>query len=413
MPVAVFVAPYLLEATGRFIDAAARLPDVRLAVVTSEPADRVPPALREVLAGHWRVDDALDAAQLIGAVEGLRRQLGGVDRLLAALEQLQVPLAQVREALGIPGMDPQTAHNFRDKSRMKEVLRAAGVPCARHHLARSGEEAWAFADRVGYPIVVKPPAGAGARSTFRLDQADALHAWLAAAPPATDRPALLEEFLVGDEFSFDSIALNGQVVWHSISHYLPTPLEVLRNPWMQWVVLLPRDIAGADYAGIGEAAPAALRALGLRTGLTHMEWFRRPDDSVAVSEVAARPPGAQITTLLSYAHDFDFYRAWARLMILDTFDAPQRRWAVGAAYLRGQHPPGSSGQPGRVVAVHGLEELQRELGHLVVEARLPQPGQAPTGTYEGEGYVIVRHEDTSVVSDALGHVVSDLRVELG
>jgi hypothetical protein len=63
--------------------------------------------------------------------------------------------------------------------------------------------------------------------------------------------------------------------------------------------------------------------------------------------------------------------------------------------------------------VHGLDALQHELGPLVVEARLPQPGQMPSGTYEGEGYVIVRHEDTAVVTEALQRLVSGLRVELG
>ena len=42
-----------------------------------------------------------------------------------------------------------------------------------------------------------------------------------------------------------------------------------------------------------------------------MEWFRRPDGTVAVSEVAMRPPGAQITSMLCYAHDFDLDSAWA------------------------------------------------------------------------------------------------------
>ena len=67
-----------------------------------------------------------------------------------------------------------------------------------------------------------------------------------------------------------------------------------------------------------------------------MEWFRRADGSVAVSEVGARPPGAQFTTLLSYAHDLDFYRAWPRLMIFNEFDPPPRVYAAGAAYVRGQ-----------------------------------------------------------------------------
>src|SRR6185295_14281619 len=129
MVVAAFVAPFLREATMRFVEKAARLPDVQLALITSEPEDRVPAELRAALAGHWRVDDALDPGQLAGAVQGLGGYIGPVRRLLAVLEQLQVPLAQVREHLGIEGMDVETARNFRDKAQMKTVLQAAGVPC--------------------------------------------------------------------------------------------------------------------------------------------------------------------------------------------------------------------------------------------------------------------------------------------
>ena len=189
MVTAGFVAPYLLDTTTRFVEAAARLPDVRLALITSEPEDRLPPQLRQHLAGHWRIDDPLDPGQIAAAVQGLSRQLGPVERLLAVLEQLQVPLAQVREHLGIPGMDPVTANNFRDKAQMKTVLRAAGVPCARHKLAVGATDALEFAERVGFPLVVKPPAGAGAKSTFRLDDGADLRAWLDTVPPTPDRPA--------------------------------------------------------------------------------------------------------------------------------------------------------------------------------------------------------------------------------
>jgi hypothetical protein len=168
---------------------------------------------------------------------------------------------------------------------------------------------------------------------------------------------------------------------------------------------LPREQNGPGYERIWEEGPAALRALGVRDALTHMEWFRRPDGSVAVSEVAARPPGAQISSMLGYVHDVDFYRVWAELVILGTFDRPERRYAAGTAYLRGQGR-------GRVRAVHGVDELQREIGDLVVEARLPEVGQLASSSYEGEGYVIVRHPDTEVVRDALHRIVTRIRIEL-
>jgi hypothetical protein len=137
-----------------------------------------------------------------------------------------------------------------------------------------------------------------------------------------------------------------------------------------------------------------------------MEWFERPDGSIAISEVGARPPGAQITSMLSYAHDFDVYRGWARLMAFETFDPPPRRWAVATLFLRGQGA-------GRVVAVHGVDRAQAELGRLVVEVKLPSKGQAPGSGYEGEGYIILRHAETAVVVEAIKRLMELVRVELG
>jgi hypothetical protein len=150
---------------------------------------------------------------------------------------------------------------------------------------------------------------------------------------------------------------------------------------------------------------AAPSPITLRDALSHMEWFRRPDGSVAVSEVGARPPGAQISSMLGYVHDVDFYRVWTELVILDRFEPPERKFAAGTAYLRGQGR-------GRVRAVRGVEELQRRIGHLVVEAKLPEPGQPASSSYEGEGWVIVRHPDTAVVQDALRQIVEGIRVDL-
>jgi ATP-grasp domain len=406
MVVAAFIAPYLLDATNRFATAAAELPGVELALITSEPQDRVPGPLRRSLAAHWRIDDPLDAGQLAGAVEAISARLGPVQHLLAVLEQLQVPVARVREQLGIAGLNVATARNFRDKAQMKSVLRAAGLPCARYLLADSPAAAEGFAAAVGFPVVVKPPAGAGALSTFRLDDPGDLKVWLDTAPPAPDRLALIEEFLTGDEGSYDSVMVDGRIVWDSVSQYLPTPLEVLRNPWIQWAVLMPRDIGGPRCAAIRSAAPTALAALGLRTGLTHMEWFARPDGTIAVSEVAVRPPGAQITSMLCYAHDYDLYRGWAQLMTGGGFTPPERLWSVGTVFLRGQGT-------GRVAAVHGIDTLPPEVSSIVIESRLPKPGQQSSGGYEGDGYIIVRHPDTDVVARALRQLVTRVRVELG
>lgn len=402
---AAFVAPFLLEATATFVRAAATLPGVRLGLITTTPVQDIPQDLRRVLHGHYRISDPLDPQQIADGVRGLSSQMGSIDRLIGVLEQLQGPLAQVRDALGIEGMGEQVATNVRDKSQMKSVLRAAGVPCARHQLVARAEDATRFLATVGLPLVAKPPAGAGAQATYRLDTLDDFNSWLSAGRMNPGEVWLLEEFLTGREHTFDSATLGGQTLWSSISDYLPPPLEVLRTPWVQWTVVMPRDIDIPQYAEIKRVGPAALRALGVTDAFSHMEWFARPDGSVAVSEVGARPPGAQIASMIGFSHNVNFHALWAKLVLLDSFDRPDRVYACGTAYLRGQ---GS----GRVRGVTGLEEVQRRVGHLVVDSRLPQPGQPAATSYEGEGFVTVRHEDTAVVQQALHEIITGLRVDL-
>ena len=406
MPNVVFAAPLLSENATRMIEAIASLHDVRLGVITHDPAEKLSPALAARVDGHWRVDNILDSGQLAWAAEGLKQRLGPIDRLFGAYEQLQVPLAEVREKMGISGMRADVARRFRDKSEMKDALRAAGVPCARHALVESVDDAVAFSRKVGFPIVVKPPAGAGAISTFRCDDDQSLLEAIAKSAPGPGNAALLEEFITGDEYSLETISIDGRAVWHSLTHYYPTPLEVVRNPWIQWCVVSPREVDDARYDDIREAGSRALEVLGMETGLSHMEWFRRRDGTIAISEVAARPPGAQITTLNSRGHDIDFVRAWAQVMVFGTFERPVRKYAVGVAFLRGQ---GS----GRIRHVHGLDVIGREIGPLVVDVKLPVPGAEPASSYEGDGFIILRHPETAVVMQALQRLISVVRVELG
>ena len=401
----IFVAPFFSPAASQMIEAALALSHIRVAVIAQQRIEELAPSLAARLVAHWRVDDITNAVQLEWAVQSIATRHGAVSRCFAAYEQAQLPLAIVRERLGIPGLPSQAAYNFRDKARMKDVLRDAGVPVARHMLVRSAADARRFVSEVGFPIVVKPPAGAGAKATERVRTIDELESVLQRHAPSPDDPMLAEEFLRGTEHSLETVSINGRPVWHSITRYAPTPLEVLENPWIQWTVLLPREIDDPTFDDIKVVGDRALSALGMTTGVSHCEWFRRPDGSLAISEIAARPPGANMTTMISRANDVDFVSAWVRLMVDHTFSAPARRYAVGTAYLRGQ------GQ-GTVAAIEGLEVVQRELGHLVCDQRLPYVGQAPTGSYEGEGFIIVRHPDTRVVQDALGRIISSVLVIL-
>jgi hypothetical protein len=397
----VFVAPFALTSTMRFASALAGLVGVRLTGIFMQ---RPSGPAADLFTDHVVVADVFQADQITAAAQQLSGRHGRLHRLIGVLEELQLPLAFARRQLDLPGITPEVAHRFRDKAAMKEVLIAAGIPTARHATIIDPAEAWRFVDEVGYPMVLKPPAGAGCRATVRVSGPQELADVLRQAQPAPGRPLLAEEFLTGAEHSFETLTLNGEVKFSSIGRYYPSPLEVMEKPWLQWVVILPRENRGPLFDEAREMGCRAISALGLGTSITHMEWFRRPDGRLAVGEIAARPPGARIVDLMSAAYDRDMHRAWAELMVYDAVQgAFERSYASGVAFLRG------AGQ-GRVAGVEGIEDAQRRMGEIVVDAQLPVVGAPRRSGYEGEGFALVRHPDTDVVKSALFELITTVQV---
>jgi formate-dependent phosphoribosylglycinamide formyltransferase (GAR transformylase) len=401
----IFVAPFYKPSVTEFVDSLGRVPGVRLALISQDPWERFPEQVRNSVA-FWQVQDGTSADHIAHAAHQLGHRHGKkAHRILSITEQIQLQVAEVRERLGIDGMSAATIRKFRDKGIMKEAFRAAGVPCARHCAAHNVEAAHRFLQQVGFPVCVKPVDGAAAQATFKVDTMEVLDQILHASAPSQERPLQIEEFVVGDEFSLETFSVDGQHLWHSLTQYEPTPLNVVNNPWIQWKVICPREVDDPEYDDIKAAGRQALDALGMQSGLTHLEWFRRPDGSIAISEVAARPPGAEIVTMINRCHDVDAADIWSQVMVRGELPSiPPRKYASGAAFLRGMGG-------GRVRAVHGLEVLDG-LGDMVTDKKIPQPGDPAANTYEGEGFVLVRHAETQTVRQALACIIDKVRVEL-
>ena len=205
-----YVAPFFSTNILQCLDALIGLNDVRVGLITHEPIDRVPERYRPAIAGHYQVSDCLDADQLSAAALAFKRDWGRVDRLIGFLEQMQLPLAVARDRVGIAGMGEQVARNFREKNQMKEVLRAAGLPVAGQRLIHGPDEARAMVADFGYPLVIKPPAGLGSRGTMRVTDDEELAAALAALMVSPSNPAQAEEFIRGEEHTFETVTIRGK-----------------------------------------------------------------------------------------------------------------------------------------------------------------------------------------------------------
>lgn len=406
----VFIAPRFLENTNRYLKAFCDL-DVTLSVISGDPASAIPPSMRPRIEAHYRVENCLEADQLTDATRKIAASIGRVDRLIGFLEELQVPMAVVRDALGIEGLTTEVARRFRDKDRMKEVLRAHDVPVARSALATSHAELDAAVERMGYPVIVKPRAGLGTRATYRVANLSEL----AAVPsPTPDAPLQIEEFVRAREHTCETVTVRGKPVWRSGTRYFPSPLEVLETPWIQYAVMLPREADDPTWTTFHPKNTAALAALfgdtastAAGTALTHMEWFLREDGTSLVNEVGARPPGVHIMPMMSITHDTDMFADWARLMVHDEWAAKPRVCAAGAAFFRGP------GDGKRIVSVKGVEPAVELCGDSLVIMRTPKVGQPRATGYEGEGFAIVKHETTEGVKTALRALIENVQVRYG
>lgn len=362
------------------------------------------------LDAYHEVPSLDDEDAVTEVVRKAQRRGPWVDRLEATLESHVLMAARVRERTGIPGQSSQAVLVCRDKFRMKQYLRARGIPCARNAAVSSPEEVREFAAEVGYPLILKPRDGAGAVGTIRIDDEAGLEAAITGS--GLDRrptPMTMEEFIAGHEGFYDTLMCNGSVVFEGICHYYPGVLEAMRTRELSPQIVITNRVDASSYEPLKELGRRVNTALGLSTTATHMEWFFGPR-GLSFSEIGARPPACRMWDLYNYANDFDLYQAWAEAVCLGkTQPAPSRRYAAGLVSLR-------PSQDGRIRAYRGLEEIQQRYGSWILRAHLPpvgSPTQPIEAGYMANAWIWARHPDYDQLRAMLDDIGETVKVLAG
>ena len=191
---------------------------------------------------------------------------------------------------------------------MKAIFGQAGVPVARGRLVSGLAQARAFADEVGYPLVIKPDVGVGAAGTFRADGPERLAEFFR-GPHAV--PAFVEEFVEGEICTFDGLVdRNGQIVYSNSLTYSQGVMDVV-NRDEHVFYYTAREIP----ADLEDAGRLVVQVAGLQERFFHIEFFRtRADRRIVGLELNIRAPGGFTTDMWNYADDIDLYRGWARIV---------------------------------------------------------------------------------------------------
>ena len=403
----IFLEPSFPENQKQFVRA---LQDVGATVVGigERPKDWLGDDVRGWLTHYEQVPSIVDEGRLIEAVRRVQGQLW-VDRLEATVEAHVMAAARAREATNIPGTSVHTTYLCRDKPAMKEALRVAGIPCARSAAPRIGNDIREFAAEVGFPIIVKPAAGAGASGTERVNSADELDAAIARSRVDLGAEVAVEEFIDGHEGFYDTISIDGRVVLDFATHYYPNVLEAMRTRWISPQFITTNRIDGSGYRELRELGQRVISALGIGTSATHMEWFSGPK-GLYFSEIGCRPPGVRAWDLYATANDIDIYREWANAIVHGTVSRPpSRQYSAGMISLRPD-------QDGTIRGYEGIDDVQQRLGEWVIDSHLPPPGTPTQGVeagYMANAWVRMRHPDYDTLRGMLDDVGRSVRVRAG
>jgi ATP-grasp domain len=397
----VYVCPRPTGESLRGAQAVKQLDGVLLLGVCERPAhsDAVEP-----FADLMGVVDTHDSDQLIAAARTLCERHGPLHQIVTAHETLLEPVARANEAFGLRGISVAAVRRALDKSSLKRILGEAGIDAPRGQLITSNASARQFVDDAGLPIVLKPLTGSGGLATWCVRRVEDLELALELMQPSLENACLAESYLIGQEFCLDTVTIGNEPRFASICCYRPSILEALENPQVQWSCVMPREITDDRLRQFTELGLGAVRALEVGDAVTHMEGFLLEDGGCAFTDVTLRPAGARIGPMMGFAYDMDSHFAWARAAVDGCFDGPwERKYAVGTCFLRGT---GS----GRVEHVSGIEAMMASVGELVVDARLPRLDTAKSATYTGDGYVTIRHPETTVVEDAIRLIAQIVRI---
>jgi biotin carboxylase len=371
--------------TGRFFARRARELGYEPVLAAADP-DRYPYAAEDGV----RVVECTTA----DACAVLAADIGEPAGVTSSSEYFIPVAARIAAKLGLPGPDPLSVTDCRNKAHQRLTLTAAGVGVPGCTVATSVAEAVEAASATGFPVVLKPAEGSGSVGVLRCETlstvASQAAALLAVAYNERGLPVpaqvLVEPYASGPEYS---VELFGDVVVAVVRKHLgPAPffVEIGHDA--------PAALPPSDETALADTARAAVTALGLGFGAAHVE-IRLTPDGPRLMEVNPRPAGGMIPELVRAATGVDLVAAQiAAVLGLPPDLRPDRRACASLRFLTassasvveaGDAAEAAAAVPGVVEArlsrpdgtvVRPARDYRDRAGHVLAVADRPRAGRA-------------------------------------
>ncbi|MES2936633.1 MAG: ATP-grasp domain-containing protein [Pseudomonadota bacterium] len=293
----------------------------------------------------------------------------------------------VAQHFGLRHNAPAAVEHCRDKFTMKEVLAAAGLPVPKFGAFRTLGELQALAERIGFPLVIKPRQLTGSVGVIKVAHPDALAAaWSQCLQDIDSLGGAFKEPL--DLFQAEE--------------YIPArsevSVEVFNHGDVHRVLAVTDKYLGAephfvetghsvpsvyqDHRQLREIAEKSCAALGITVGIGHFEARITPAGEIRIVEIAARTGGDCIMDLVEHCFGINPYELHVASYLGNMPRLPERlepRGLGAIAFLKADE--------GIVDAVRLPEFLPYEVVNMQVTAKPGDVSHPLNSWHDREGSV--------------------------
>ena len=328
---------------------------------------------------YYKVSSLENYDEVFRAVAFFTFKYGKIDWLESNNEYWLERDAKLRTEFHITsGFQEEDMVRTRYKSGMKAFYAKAGIPTARYHLVKDYEPAKEFANKVGYPVVVKPDNGVGANATYKLQSDSDLDYFFNTKDHSVQY--IMEEFVNGEVRTYDAIIdSKGEPIFESGNVTCDSLMDVV-NEAKDSIFYIVKELPET----MKQLGRRTVKAFGVKSRFVHFEYFVLKADQEGLGkkgdifglEVNMRPPGGYAPELANFANSVDVYKIWADMIAYDSTLVP----------MNGQHYfCGFCGRRDGKNYKMNHEDIMREYGHkMKLAGRTPD---ALSGAMANQMYV--------------------------
>ena len=271
--------------------------------------------------------EVIHAEQGSGTVVGVIVQLGG---------QTPLGLAARLTAAGVPvvGTSAAAIDLAEDRGAFGEVLRKAGLPAPAFGMATSFEQAREIAERIGYPVLVRPSYVLGGRGMEIVYDDETLAGYIARATTISpDRPVLVDRFLDDAvEIDVDALCDGTEVFIGGVMEHIE---EAGIHSGDSSCTLPPITLGHSVIAEVRRCTEAIAHGVGVR-GLLNVQYALHGD---VLYVLEANPRASRTVPFVSKATAVPLAKAAARIMLGASIATLREEGILPAEGDGGELPP--------------------------------------------------------------------------